>query len=62
MIFDQDKKKQIDRLLHLNASYQAQETCVTNTREKRQQINNHCKVNFIDPIKEIDEDFWNALK
>lgn len=62
MRMDQEKREKIDRLLQLNASYQAQETCVTNTRERIQEINNHCRENFIDPIKEIDEVFWSALK
>ena len=49
-------KKRIDSLLSKNASYQAANTCVTNSKTKREEINRYCRVNFINPIKDIDED------
>jgi len=54
-------KKRIDSLLGKNASYQAANVCVTNSKTKRQEINRYCKVNFVNPIKDIDKDFYNQI-
>ncbi len=54
-------KKRIDNLLGKNASYQASNVCVTNSKTKRQEINRHCRVNFVNPIKDIDKDFYNQI-
>ncbi len=54
-------KKKIDNLLSKNASYQAANVCVTNSKTKRQEINRHCRVNFINPIKDIDLDFYKRV-
>ena len=54
-------KKKIDNLLSKNASYQAANVCVTNSKTKRQEINRHCRVNFINPIKDIDFDFYKRV-
>ncbi len=54
-------KKKIDNLLSKNASYQAANVCVTNSKTKRQEINRHCRVNFINPIKDIDPDFYKRV-
>ena len=54
-------KKKIDNLLSKNASYQAANVCVTNSKTKRQEINRHCRVNFINPIKDIDSDFYKRV-
>jgi spore coat protein CotF len=54
-------KKKIDNLLSKNASYQAANVCVTNSKTKRQEINRHCRVNFINPIKDIDPDFYKRI-
>ena len=55
-------KKRIDSLLSKNASYQAANTCITNSKTKREEINRYCRVNFINPIKAIDEEFYSRLK
>jgi len=47
-------KMNIDKLLEQNAKYQAAHTCVTNTTEKKKEINDYCNKNFIQPIKDID--------
>ena len=54
-------KKKIDNLLSKNASYQAANVCVTNSKTKRQEINRYCRVNFINPIKDIDLDFYKRV-
>jgi spore coat protein CotF len=54
-------KTKIDRLLGKNAIYQSENVCVTNSKTKRQEINRYCRVNFINPIKEIDLDFYNQI-
>ena len=54
-------KKKIDNLLSKNASYQAANVCVTNSKTKRQEINRHCRVNFINPIKDIDPEFYKRI-
>ena len=59
---NQKTRKRIDSLLSKNASYQAQETCRTNTKTRKEEVNRHCRVNFINPIKDIDLDFYNSIK
>ncbi len=54
-------KKRIDKLLTKNAEYQTANVCVTNSKAKRQENNRYCRVNFINPIKEIDLDFYNRI-
>ena len=55
-------KKRNDSLLSKNASYQAANTCITNSKTKREEINRYCRVNFINPIKDIDEEFYFRIK
>ena len=54
-------KKRIDKLLTKNAEYQAANVCVTNSKTKRQEINRYCRVNFINPIKDVDLEFYNRV-
>jgi hypothetical protein len=54
-------KKRVDKLLTNNAKYQAANVCVTNSKTKRQEINRYCRVNFINPIKDIDLEFYNRI-
>ena len=54
-------KKQIDSLLSKNASYQAANVCVTNSKTRRQEINRYCRVNFVNPIKDIDKNFYDQI-
>ena len=54
-------KKRIDKLLTKNAEYQASNVCITNSKTKRQEINRYCRVNFINPIKDIDLEFYNRI-
>tara|TARA_R110000851_G_scaffold67166_2_gene151459 strand:- start:522 stop:722 length:201 start_codon:yes stop_codon:yes gene_type:complete len=54
-------KKRIDSLLGKNAAYQASNVCVTNSKTKRQEINRHCRVSFINPIKDIDRGFYDQI-
>ena len=49
-------------MLSKNASYQAANVCVTNSKTKRKEINRYCRVNFINPIKDIDEEFYSRIK
>jgi len=56
------KKKQIDKLLHANAAYQAQHTCENNSKSKKKEINRHCNREFLLPIKEIDSEFYASIK
>ena len=53
--------KRIDSLLSKNASYQAANVCVTNSKTKRQEINRYCRVNFVNPIKDIDKNFYDQI-
>ena len=55
-------KKRVDTLLQKNSSYQAANVCMTNSQTKRKEINRHCRVNFINPIKDIDEEFYLRIK
>ena len=54
-------KKRIDKLLTKNAGYQAANVCITNSKTKRQEINRYCRVNFINPIKDIDLEFYKSI-
>lgn len=54
-------KKRIDNLLHKNAIYQCANTCITNSKTKREQINRHCRVSFLNVIKDIDIDFYKQI-
>ena len=54
-------RKRIDKLLTNNAEYQAANVCITNSKTKRQEINRYCRVNFINPIKDIDKDFYDQI-
>ena len=54
-------KKRIDSLLSKNASYQAANVCVTNSKPRRQEINRYCRVNFVNPIKDIDKNFYDQI-
>lgn len=54
-------KKRIDSLLSKNASYQAANVCVTNSKTRRQEINRYCRVNFVNPIKDIDKNFYDQI-
>lgn len=54
-------KKRIDSFLTKNAEYQAANVCITNSKTKRQEINRYCRVNFINPIKDIDLEFYNRI-
>lgn len=56
------KKRQIDELLHANAAYQAQNTCVDNTVAQRSEINRYCNRQFLYPIKDIDPKFYETIK
>ncbi len=59
---NQKTRNKIDSLLRKNASYQAQETCRTNTKTRKEEVNRYCRVNFINPIKDIDLDFYDSIK
>ena len=54
-------KARIDRLLEKNAEYQAKHTCVTKSKTKREDIMRHCRVNFLNPIKDIDAEFYKRI-
>ena len=58
---NKNTKKRIDRLLSENSNYQSANICVTNSKTKRLEINRHCRVNFINPIKDIDKDFYDQI-
>ena len=55
------KRRLIDELLHSNASYQAQNIGVGTTPEDKTAINDYCYENFILPIKDIDETFFESV-
>ncbi len=55
-------KMNIDRLLEANAKYQANSVCVNNTPEQQKEINDYCNKNFIDPIKDIDPEWFDIIK
>jgi len=55
-------KAKIDGLLGKNATYQAANVCSTNSKTKRQEINRHCRVSFINPIKDIDAEFFSTIE
>jgi len=54
-------KKRIDSLLQKNASYQAANMCVTNSKTARENMNRYCRVNFLNPIKDIDSEFYKRI-
>jgi len=56
------KRQQIDALLHSNAAYQAQHTCVGNSPSKKKEIDRYCNREFLYPIKDIDESFYKSIK
>lgn len=55
-------RRKIDKLLHANAAYQAQNTCINNTVSKKKEINRYCNRQFLFPIKEIDPKFYETIK
>lgn len=55
-------KAKIDVLLARNAAYQASQMCKTNSKTKREEINRHCRVQFINPIKEHDLEFFRTIQ
>ncbi len=55
-------KRKIDALLEQNAKYQAANVCVTNTPEQQRKINDHCNQEFIDPIEDLDPDWFSIIK
>ena len=55
------KRRLIDELLHENASYQAQNIGDGTTPEEKTAINEYCYNNFILPIKDIDETFFESV-
>jgi len=55
-------KMEIDRLLEQNAKYQANNVCVTNTPDQQKEINDYCNEKFINPIKNIDKDWFDIIK
>ena len=55
-------KAKIDRLLAKAAAYQAANICKTNSQTRRKEINRHCRVNFISPIKDIDAEFYQRIE
>tara|TARA_A100000172_G_scaffold79973_1_gene68303 strand:- start:847 stop:1038 length:192 start_codon:yes stop_codon:yes gene_type:complete len=54
-------KARIDKLLEKNAQYQAEHTCVKNSKTRREEIMRHCRVNFLNPIKDIDPEFYKRI-
>jgi len=54
-------KARIDKLLEKNAQYQAEHTCVTNSKTRREEIMRYCRVNFLNPIKDIDPEFYKRI-
>ena len=54
-------RRQIDKLLEQNASYQAQNNCEGNTKTQQKEINRYCNKNFIRPIKDLDPEFYEAI-
>ena len=56
------KKRAIDKLLHDNAAYQAQNNCVTNSKTKVKEITRYCNKQFVAPIKQIDPEFYKSIK
>lgn len=55
-------KAKIDNLLDLNAAYQASQVCKTNSKTRREEINRYCRVQFINPIKEYDLEFFRTIQ
>ena len=55
-------KAKIDSLLDLNAAYQASQVCKTNSKTRREEINRYCRVQFINPIKEYDLEFFRTIQ
>ena len=64
MSYETDPKirEKIDKLLHQNAAYQAQQVCVTNSKTRKKEINRFCRVNFLTPIKDLDPAFYDSIK
>jgi hypothetical protein len=48
--------------LDLNAAYQASQMCKTNSKTRREEINRYCRVQFINPIKEYDLEFFRTIQ
>ena len=55
-------KAKIDSLLSRNAAYQAAQVCKTNSKTRREEINRYCRVQFINPIKEHDLEFFQTIQ
>ena len=57
-----EARSKIDELLRKNASYQAANNCITNTKAQEKEINRYCNREFIHPIKQIDPVFYQSIK
>jgi hypothetical protein len=55
-------REKIDRLLKENAEYRANHVCVGNTSVEKGYIDKHCQETFIDPIRDIDPEFYESIK
>jgi len=54
-------RRQIDQLLSSNASYQAHNIGRGTTAKEKEEVNRHCYEQFILPIKDLDEDFFESI-
>jgi|TARA_R100000482_G_scaffold124808_1_gene79161 hypothetical protein len=57
-----ETRKKIDKLLHANAAYQAQNTCENNSIAQKKEVNRYCNREFLYPIREIDPAFYESIK
>ena len=54
-------RQKIDSLLQSNASYQAHNIGRETTPEEKEEVNRYCYEQFILPIKDLDEDFFESI-
>lgn len=54
-------RQKIDSLLQANATYQAQNIGVNTTPEEKKEVNRYCYEQFILPIKDLDEEFFDSI-
>ena len=54
-------RREVDALLRSNASYQAQHIGRGTTPQEKEEVNRYCYEQFILPIKDLDEDFFESI-
>jgi len=54
-------RQKIDSLLQSNSSYQAHNIGIGTTPKEKEEVNRYCYEQFILPIKDLDNEFFESI-